>query len=261
MNGPGDDGGRPVLTPAAVARLAGRLASVGLNRCQAAPVADLPPSVWLGGAGPEQLGGLSGESTGATLLLVGHGGRALWRHLHGPSGFDFDRTADPIDTFSVSETESVLISELPGVEYRLLYPTPDCPVDLVALGVHLGWQAPSPLGLGIDPVYGLWSAYRALWVLDTAAAAAAVSPVPAPDVCGTCIPQSCVDACPANAVGVGRAFSLTKCHDHRSRRDSSCSQTCLSRWACPVGRDHRYEPDQMSYHYRRSRPPTSEASS
>ncbi|MDH3301471.1 MAG: hypothetical protein OES24_13280, partial [Acidimicrobiia bacterium] len=101
MNGERNDpAAGPVVSSAALARIAGRLAAVGLNRCQATPVADLPSSVWLGGAVPQRPAAVPRE----TLLLVGHGGRALWRHLHQATDFDFDRTADPIDTFSVSET-------------------------------------------------------------------------------------------------------------------------------------------------------------
>ena len=233
-----------------VRRIGERLAPTGLNRCQAVSVAGLPASVWLDPQPPSAL--TESGSGSATLLLIGHGGRALWDHLHG-SDFDFHGTGDPIDTFSVKATNEALAVELPHVGRRLLYPEPACPVDLVALGRHIGWLAPSPLGLGIHPEFGLWSAFRALWLLE---AASEISPRPrAPDVCQSCVPQSCVAACPANAVTVDRRFNLGSCTDYRSNIQSACADTCLSRLACPEGAEHRYGDAQLSYHYRLTRPP------
>jgi len=241
-----------MISPHALETVARRLSVVGLNRCQAIATATLPPEVWL----PESRRPLSDEAEETTLILVGHSGTALWDHMtDGDQQTALDPTTDPIDTFSVDTTNAVIGEQWADVARQLLYPHPDCPVDLVALGRVIGWQADSPLGLGIHPEYGPWSAFRALWILTAALdPGAATPPVPAPDVCLACETHDCVHACPANAVHVGRRFNLTACFDHRAEPDSSCAVTCFARLACPVGAQHRYSSEQMAYHYGISRP-------
>ena len=142
-----------------VDQLAYRLAAVGLNRCRAVSTNGLPSDIWLPGHGAPT----ASTNGPATLILVGHAGTDMWDHLTAgdPDG-TLDPAADPIDTFSVEATEAAIEEQWPGTSRRLLYPHPDCPVDLVALGRAIGWQSSSPLGLGIHPEYGLWSAFRAL---------------------------------------------------------------------------------------------------
>ena len=233
-----------------VASIAAILAPQGLNLCAAARTEDVPAAVWLSPGRPSTI------EPGSTLLLVGHGGLDLWANLHGGgAGVDFATTPDPIDTFSAQVTEAALAEVLPHIGRRLLYPHPECPVDLVALGRHVGWHTPSPIGLGIHARYGLWTAFRALWALDATIDNVGGTPDVAPEVCAACVTQDCVGACPADAVTVGRRFGLTACFDHRARPDSSCADTCHARRACPVGAEHRYITEQMAYHYRISRPP------
>ena len=228
------------------------LAAVGLNRCRLVAVEMLPSDIALpGSAWP--------PASTSTLLVVGHAGTSLWSHLTGgKQGRTLDAAGDPIDTFSIETSQAALAGHLPGVARRLLYPHPGCPVDLVALGRVIGWQTPSPLGLGIHPEWGLWSAFRALWLLsagieedepDAASDLAAVA-----DVCATCPTHDCVRACPAHAVAIGRRFDIGACFDHRAEPASSCAETCHARRACPVGPTHRYSEAQMSYHYQLSRP-------
>jgi hypothetical protein len=241
-----------MISPQAMETVAQRLALVGLNRCQAIAPSTLPPEVWLPGTGhpwPD-------EAEKTTLILVGHAGTALWDHLtDGDQQTTLDSTADPIDTFSINTTDAVIEEQWADVERRLLYPHPACPVDLVALGRAIGWQADSPLGLGIHPDWGPWSAFRALWILSAGLdSSSATPPTPTPDVCLTCETHDCVQACPADAVKVGRRFDLSACSDHRAEPASSCAVTCLARLACPVGTKHRYGREQMAYHYGISRP-------
>ncbi len=242
--------GATTITDDIVAGIADGLAEYGLNRCRAISLADLGPEIWLTGHHPAEHG--AADVTGRTLLLIGHGGTMLWERIQMDDTFDFAATSDPIDTWSVTHSVAVLARVLPTVERTLLYPLVDCPIDLVALGRAMGWHTRSPLGLGISERYGLWSAFRALWLLDvTADVTSAPSPT---DMCARCETQDCVSACPANAVNHGRDFKVKTCLQHRSKLNSECAETCLSRRACPVGIEHRYTADQMTYHYRLSRP-------
>jgi len=258
-----------VITMASVAEVAQWLADVGLNRCVAVSVHGLPAEVWLqpvaeaartpphsveSGTGPDR----------STLLLVGHGGRRLWQHLTDDGRRQLTAADDPVDTLSTEATEQAIDRQWPDIARTLLYPHPDCPVDLVALGQVVGWQSPSPLGLGINPRYGLWSAFRALWQLgddlESATGSGSAPGAPSlgaesPDVCADCSTHDCVAACPAGAVRVSERFNLAACSAHRARPESSCAETCLSRRSCPVGAEHRYSNDQMAYHYRITRPP------
>ncbi|MDH4277623.1 MAG: hypothetical protein OEZ14_01570 [Acidimicrobiia bacterium] len=238
------------LTDADVDRIIAALTPYGLNRCRALSLSDVGAEVWLPGRRPDAWDP-AGEPP-RTLILIGHGGRSLWEAVHGDPTFDFDGTPDPIDTWSIDRSATALDRVVPSIERCLLYPAPDCPMDLVALGRAMGWHSASPLGLGIHHGFGLWSAFRALWLLDVTAD---LSPAPvASDVCIRCETHDCVAACPVNAVEFGRDFAVKSCLEHRSKLNSECGETCLARAACPVGIEHRYDGDQMAYHYRLSRP-------
>ncbi len=237
-----------------VDQLAHRLGAVGLNRCRAVSTSGLPSDIWL----PGHEAPIVSASSPATLILVGHAGTDMWDHLTADNP---DRTlnpaTDPVDTLSVEATEAAIEEQWPDTTRRLLYPHPECPVDLVVLGRAVGWQSASPLGLGIHPEYGLWSAFRALWILwDELESATAGDPRQPADVCASCVTQDCVAACPVDAVEVGSRFNLTACFGHRAAAESSCALTCLARRACPVGSQYQYSDTQMAYHYGISRPAT-----
>lgn len=119
-------------------------------------------------------------------------------------------------------------------------------------------QFESPLGLGIRPDCGPWFAVRAALLLRLPndmrdfldrrfpRLAADASP------CTTCLDKPCIAACPAHAVANDAPFNLKSCVNFRVSRDSPCVATCLSRLACPIGRDSRYDEAQIAYHYGRS---------
>jgi hypothetical protein len=47
-------------------------------------------------------------------------------------------------------------------------------------------------------------------------------------------------------------FKVTTCIDFRLQARSVCHDRCLSRMACPVAPEHRYDLDQLNYHYKYS---------
>ncbi len=195
----------------------------------------LPQRCWLNRTPPES----------GSLLVLGNGGGALWPH------FSRDRSASsaqPLDDYSLNTTDAML-AEFLACDRQALFPVPDCPLDLVALLDALAWQRPSPLGLGINRTYGLWSAVRAVWWLD-ATAPAPVNESVAPDLCARCESQACVSACPAGAVTLGALPDLGDCATYRFAPASRCEQTCVAREACPVAPEHRYGGEQMAFHYR-----------
>ncbi|MCB1874263.1 MAG: hypothetical protein KDI49_20045 [Gammaproteobacteria bacterium] len=179
------------------------------------------------------------------LVLIGHGGRQMWRSLK-VSGMT---TADPIDHYSVSLTQRFIKDYLDASPLLWLYPNTHLVTPLQQLGEAAGWSHPSPLGSGISPEYGVWFAYRAAFLIDADLplqnGANAVSP------CDNCIDKPCIGACPAAAVRAEQ-FGLEACAHHRLKSLSSCTDRCLARLACPIHPEHRYTLDQVQYHYRNS---------
>ena len=211
------------------------LSEYGLVLSTAIGVKQLPDDIWLQSATPR-------KKTG-TLLLIAHGGRSFWQAYKNTAPYH----VDPIDHFSALTSETALQAHLPDIKREILFPAPDCAVNLMLLGRVLGWHTPSPLGMGINPHYGMWSAYRALWWLD---AEVETVQLPQPhDVCSECTSQACLQACPAQALTFGTTPDLQECADFRLEPDSACAATCLARMACPVAEAHRYTDEQMAYHY------------
>jgi len=105
----------------------------------------------------------------------------------------------------------------------------------------------SPLGMLLDPEYGLWHAYRAVFAF------AERLPLPAraeiTDICRTCVDKPCLSSCPVNAFSVD-GYDVPACAGHlRGDAGSDCmSHGCQARAACPVGPAHRYEPAHAAFH-------------
>jgi len=178
----------------------------------------------------------------SSLVLIGHGGRRLWQAL---TAFRM-KTADPVDHFSLVMTRRFINEFLGAVQVLMLYPT-GYNIPLQRLGALAGWHHPSPLGLGINETYGLWFAYRTAF-LTTLPLPSIQYPITT-SPCDTCRDKPCVRTCPAQAVqGVGQ-FKVTGCIEFRLQAQSDYQDRCLSRLACPVAPEHRYEPEQLSYHY------------
>jgi hypothetical protein len=108
---------------------------------------------------------------------------------------------------------------------------------------------PSPLGLLVHPVHGLWHAYRAALVfaerIGLPPRAAAVSP------CEACAEKPCLAACPVGAFD-GTRYDVPRCVAFiDSAEGADCmGRGCRVRRACPVGRGRAQEPAQAEFHMR-----------
>lgn len=180
-----------------------------------------------------------------SLVLIGHGGRRLWQAL---TAFGM-QTSDPVDHFSLVMARRFIDEFLDSPPVLMLYPA-GYTIPLQQLGALAGWHHLSPLGLGINETYGVWFAYRAAFL--TTLALPAIQNPKTTSPCDTCRDKPCIIACPAQAVqGVGQ-FRVSACVDFRLQTQSVCQDRCLSRLACPVAPEHRYEPAQLHYHYTHS---------
>ena len=176
------------------------------------------------------------------LVLLGNGGSRFWQALqeHGMDGID------PVDDYSWYLAQTLIRRYLDNPRYLRLFPNA-YNAPLQQLGALAGWHHPSPLGIGINPRFGLWFAYRAAFLT---ALALPLSTLPASrSPCEDCVDQPCISACPVHAVhGVDR-YDVARCIGYRLAADSPCRDRCFARLACPVAAEHRYSIDQIRYHY------------
>lgn len=176
------------------------------------------------------------------LILVAHGGRALW------SAIEREGTIgdDPVDDFTVRTLSAHLDRELPGVRRQIAYPAADFGASLQALGALAGWHHPSPFLVGVNARFGSWFAYRAVVLADSELEVTVAAPDASP--CDACTERPCVTSCPAGAIDAA-GFDLGACIRYRRRPDSRCRSTCIARTRCPVGAEHRYGDAQLQHHY------------
>ena len=179
------------------------------------------------------------------LVLIGHGGRRMWEALQ-ERGME---TADPVDHYSTTLTRQFMAEYLDDAPYLWLYPGTEYIIPLQQLGEAAGWSHPSPLGSSISPVFGVWFAYRAAFLID-----ADLPPVgerPSKSPCDSCLDKPCIQTCPVGAVRQ-ESFDIEGCVGNRLRSGSPCADRCLARMACPYFPEHRYTLPQIHYHYGRS---------
>ncbi len=218
----------------------GALDAAGLNLQAVFDLASLPAEV-TARLGP--LGGLS------RLLLVGHGGQAMWRRLAAARASGAWPGAHPIDDYSLAAVRHWLAGNYPAARAEQVYPPPPegaRGVDLQALGALAGWHHPAPFMVGINAVWGPWFAYRVLMLTD--APLAPTRPLSGESPCASCSARPCVRACPAEAMA-GGTFSLARCVRYRGQAGSACALTCRARLACPVKVEHRYGTEQLAHSY------------
>ncbi len=188
-----------------------------------------------------------GERSGAladlrTIVLVGMAGRSGWDGF-AASAEAHDGLDHPLDRFS----RRVIGALAEGLGAAALYPFGDPP--------HFPFQRwarrcepvhPSPLGLLIHPVYGLWHSYRGALGFPEALDLPAWEATPSP--CDTCRGRPCLSACPVGAFFVG-GYDVAACAAHlRSAAGAECmSGGCLARRACPVGAEHAHGAEQAAF--------------
>jgi hypothetical protein len=108
---------------------------------------------------------------------------------------------------------------------------------------------PSPLGLLIHPVHGLWHAYRAALVFAEHIALPPRAAVRSP--CEGCAEKPCLAACPVRAFDA-KGYDVPGCVAFLdSGEGADCMERgCRARRACPVGRTCAHEPPQAEFHMR-----------
>lgn len=214
------------------------------------------------------------------LLLLANVGPRFWRRLQ---TYPHRTNHNPVDDYSLDlvaelqrrflrntnravtdEIDATLGDDTVAVDTNFvqLYPTPanQDHIPLMRLGALAGWNVPSPLGLGLHPEYGPWSAYRAAWLTQSTRLPETYRIKPgefaspglnalqnSASLCLGC-DAPCASACPADAIHLGRDINLERCYAHRVPETSDCHIDCAARKACPIGADHHYDDDQLAHH-------------
>ncbi len=177
-----------------------------------------------------------------TIALIGVAGRQGFGAF-AASPEARDGGADPLDRFSRRVIDA-LAEERRAVS---LYPfggPPYWPFQQWAQRaerVH-----PSPIGLLVHPVYGLWHSYRGALGFREALDLPEATPEPSP--CEACLEKPCLGACPVEAFTTA-GYDVAACAAHlREEVGADCmGRGCLARRACPVGASHAHEGAQASF--------------
>ncbi|MCP4314732.1 MAG: ferredoxin [Hyphomicrobiales bacterium] len=177
-----------------------------------------------------------------TIVLAGHVGSSFWQDFE---YFNRDyRGSDPLDAWSKSVGQQIELE----FGCKALYPFEKPWWPFQSWINRTEGLKPSPLAILMHPQYGLWHGYRAAFAFRDAIA------IPAPQAldhaCDKCAYKPCIAACPASAVSE-QMFQLSSCRKYLSK-EAGCTGCmvggCLSRNACPVGSNYRYNDAQLYFH-------------
>ena len=174
----------------------------------------------------------------ATVVLVGNAGPAMWSAF-APS---IDGAPNPLDRW----TKLVIDPVASKFGARAIYPFGPDVAPFQQWALRAGGVYRSPLGILIDPEFGLWHALRAALLfsshLDLPVASEGQSP------CERCLERPCLSACPVGAFD-GKSYDLVACATHITAPEVDCTSVgCHARNACPVGEEWRYPEAQTRFH-------------
>ena len=173
--------------------------------------------------------------------MVGNVGPEFWSRVQAaPEG----KGAHPLNRWS----ERVLT----GLAEAVLFPfggPPHHPFQRWALRAN-PTLAVSPLGILIDPEFGLWHALRGALLYRERLEIETVAARPSP--CESCAARPCLKTCPVGAFKQG-SYDVGSCRSYLATLSGQpCMiQGCQARLACPVGREHAYR-DELAQHLMRA---------
>ncbi|MEM8795966.1 MAG: hypothetical protein AAGE61_10400 [Pseudomonadota bacterium] len=179
------------------------------------------------------------EELPRTLFIIGNRGGDFWPVFRA-SGITGSNALD-------DWTRSVLDPLAEAFSAKAIYPFDQPPPPFLTWAAKADPIKPSPLGLLIDPDYGLWHAYRAVFVVDGTHALTLANERPHP--CDTCASKPCLTTCPVGAFTL-EGYDVDACRAHVNGPSGAACRNggCLARQACPVGPSHVYSSDQQRFH-------------
>lgn len=174
------------------------LSDLGLNIFVSAKVSDLPSDIYP----------FSTEQKNQTICMIAHGGKTIWENLPHPL-----RPEDhPIDQFSIEQMNWFAKNVLDD-DIEILFPNDQHTLPLQQLGRFFNLGTPSPIGIDISFEFGLWFAYRGVFLTK-------------------------------------KMLPETKAPIFSSPCESCSQRPCLieGRVSCPIRPEHKYSAEQSSYH-------------
>jgi hypothetical protein len=194
------------------------------------------------GAGEEALEGRSGKPA-RSVLLVGQAGAAPWPHFLKWCERQSPGLVSPLDTWA-REVIGAVADEFGA---RAVSPSDKPYLPFQQWAMRAEGLKPSPLGILMHPVYGLWHAYRGALLFDVEIAIE--EPRKVIHLCDRCDAKPCLKSCPVGAYSQA-GFAHQDCLAHvRGPLGSTCRDDgCLDRNACPYGTEYRYPPDEQAFH-------------
>lgn len=179
---------------------------------------------------------------GQTVILVVHAGSSIWPHFSNWLSQQNPVPENPLDTWS----KEVIGAAAEAIGGRAVFPSdkPYLPFQQWAMAAE--GLKPSPLGMLIHPVYGLWHAYRGA-ILLTEKLSWQLEKLSHP--CDICIEKPCLSSCPVSAFS-SDGYDVNSCRAYLKKPEGQeCMEGgCKARLACPVGREFTYSSQQMRFH-------------
>jgi hypothetical protein len=177
-----------------------------------------------------------------TIVLIGVSGHSGWGAF-AASAEAHDGADHPLDRWSRRVIDA-LAHALGAISFYPFGGPPHFPFQQWARRaepVH-----PSPVGMLIHPVFGLWHSYRGALGFEKALDVAPFEPRPSP--CEACSGRPCLQACPVGAFVVS-GYDVPACAAHlNSPTGADCmDRGCRARRACPVGAAHAAKPEQAAF--------------
>lgn len=176
-----------------------------------------------------------------TLILLGPGEPGFWDHVTGEEEFR-DNVPDPLDRWSTRVVKA-LADHLGGTAIFPFGGPPYAPFQRWAVESGRAW--PSPVGLLVHDIAGLWVSYRGAIAVPFDVRQSQVPAKP----CDTCADQPCLSACPVGALTAG-GYDLPRCHTHLDGAGAATCMTqgCEVRASCPQGQSYGRMPAQSAFH-------------
>jgi epoxyqueuosine reductase len=178
-----------------------------------------------------------------TLLLLGPLEPGFWAHLQAQPEWN---ESDPVDRWS----RRVIGRLACALGTKAVFPFGGPPWrPFTGWARRSGRAWPSPVGLLVHDIAGLWISYRGGVLLEEEAPPATVA-----RPCESCAGRPCLLACPVGALRLEN-YDVGACHAVLgSPEGQDCMISgCLVRRACPVGRGRR-DPAQSAFHMKAFHP-------
>jgi ferredoxin-like protein FixX len=180
-----------------------------------------------------------------SVMLIGHGGGEFWEHFQSASRVQKTSSANPLDDWS-KQIITPIAAALGGYA---VFPSDAPYYPFQQWAMRAEGVKPSPLGILIHPVFGLWHAYRGAILFENLTLSQPLQKLSHP--CDTCIEKPCLSACPVSVFSES-SYDVMSCRSHIAIDENQTCMThgCLARRACPVGCEYMYSPEQMQFHMR-----------